>query len=429
MRKKSSIFIVSLAIIAIIIFWQLAFQKTISNNILVKPSFGNFKISVTTTGELKAKNSIEIKAPSNSRAVGIYRMRISKLIPEGTIVDSGDFVAELDKSEILGKIKEKQLSVDQLQSKLLTAKLDSSLTLSAARDNLENLKFDMEEKKLLQEQSKYEPPATLRQAKISYEKIKRNYVQSIKSYKTKVKKAIADISVVNADLQKQEQKLNKLIETMNKFTIYAPSHGMLIYKREWNGSLRTVGTEISPWDPVVATLPDLTKMESITFVNEIDIQKIKKGQSVNITLDANQSKKLTGKIIHVANIGEQRQNSDSKVFEVRIDVNEQDTTLLPSMTTSNEIIAKIIKNALYIPLECIHTEIINKNKTTFVYKKIDDYFVKQQVKLGEMNENNVVILDGLSKDDEIALSIPENDKQLTFVALKQKDKEIYNSKK
>jgi len=428
MRKKRLFFIISIAIVAIIVVWQFVFQKNISDDVLIKPSYGDFKISVTTTGELKAKHSIEIKAPSNSRSVGIYRMRISKLIPEGTIVDSGAFVAELDKSEILGKIKEKQLSVDQLQSKLLTAKLDSSLSLSGARDNLENLKYDMEEKKLLQEQSKYEPPATLRQAKISYERIKRNYQQAVKNYKTQVRKAIADISVVNADLQKQQQKLNKLIATMDGFTIYAPAHGMVIYQREWNGSQRTVGSEISPWDPSVATLPDLTKMESITFVNEIDIQKIKKGQKVIIKLDANQNKNLTGKVIRVANIGEQRRNSDSKVFEVRIDVDGKDTTLLPSMTTSNEIIVNTLKNVLFVPLECIHTEIIKKKKTTFVYKKNDGHFVRQQVKLGKMNENDVVILKGLSKEDEIALSIPENAKKLKFIALKEENKSKTGSK-
>lgn len=422
MRKKRLIFIISIACIAIIIIWQFAFQKTISDDVLIKPTLSSFKISVTNTGELKAKHSIKIKGPNNARSVGIYRMRISKLIPEGTVVDSGDFVAELDKSEISGKIKERQLSVDQLQSKLLTAKLDSSLTLSAARDNLENLKYDMEEKKLLQEQSKYEPPATLRQAKISYERIERNFDQSLKNYKTKVRKAIADINVVNAELQKQEQKLNKLFDAMKAFTIYAPSNGMVIYQREWNGSQRTIGSEISPWDPTVATLPDLTQMESITFVNEIDIQKIKKGQLVKIKLDANQNKNLTGKVIKVANIGEQRRNSDSKVFEVRIDVNEKDTTLLPAMTTSNEIIVNTIKKSLFIPLECVHTEMINKKKTSFVYKKNDGYFVRQEVQLGKMNENDVIILNGLNREDEIALSIPENAKKLKFIALKKENK-------
>ena len=57
-----------------------------------------------------------------------------------------------------------------------------------------------------------------------------------------------------------------------------------------------------------------------------------------IGLDSDPGKKYSGVITGIANIGEQRPNSDSKVFEVRILMNEKDTTLRPSMTTSNLIV-------------------------------------------------------------------------------------------
>ncbi|MCK7532908.1 MAG: HlyD family efflux transporter periplasmic adaptor subunit [Marinilabiliales bacterium] len=80
---------------------------------------------------------------------------------------------------------------------------------------------------------------------------------------------------------------------------------MVIYKREWNGAKRKVGSEISPWDPVVATLPDLSSMISKTYVNEIDVSKVKAGQRVRLTVDAFPEKSYTGAVISVANIGEQ----------------------------------------------------------------------------------------------------------------------------
>ena len=80
---------------------------------------------------------------------------------------------------------------------------------------------------------------------------------------------------------------------------------MVIYKREWGGDKRKVGSEISPFDPVVATLPDLSSMISKTYVNEIDVSKVKVGQRVRLTVDAFPEKSYSGVVTSVANIGEQ----------------------------------------------------------------------------------------------------------------------------
>ena len=95
---------------------------------------------------------------------------------------------------------------------------------------------------------------------------------------------------------------------------------MVIYVKEWNGRKRTTGSQVSAWDPGVATLPDLTQMESVTYVNEIDVRKIAVGQPAVITLDADPAGSLTGTVASVANVGEQRPNADAKVFEVKITV-------------------------------------------------------------------------------------------------------------
>jgi HlyD family secretion protein len=124
---------------------------------------------------------------------------------------------------------------------------------------------------------------------------------------------------------------------------------------------------------------------------------------VKIKLDADPNKKLTGTVTSVANIGEQRPNSDAKVFEVRILISESDTTLRPSMTTSNEILVARLDSALYVPLECVQTV----DSTTFVYRKDGGGAVRQEVRLGLINENEAVILEGVGEDDEIYLAAPE----------------------
>ncbi len=63
-------------------------------------------------------------------------------------------------------------------------------------------------------------------------------------------------------------------EILAGFIITAPAQGMVIYKREWNGTKRKMGSSINPFDRRVATLPDLSSMISKTFVNEIDESKV-----------------------------------------------------------------------------------------------------------------------------------------------------------
>jgi len=128
---------------------------------------------------------------------------------------------------------------------------------------------------------------------------------------------------------------------------------MVIYVREWNGKKKTVNSMVSPWDPTVATLPDLSVMESLTYVNEIDVRKLRLGQPVTVTLDADPSKVLRGTVKQVANVGEQRPNSDAKVFEVVVDIEKPDTTLRPGMTTGNEVETEALSDVLYIPLDAL----------------------------------------------------------------------------
>ncbi len=405
--KKKIFIISSVLIVGAIALYFIFSKKTVVNEITIKPKYGTFVSNVTSTGELKAKNSIDIRGADNARSIGIWQMKITNLVDEGKIVKTGDFVAELDKSEILNKLKESQLQMQKIESQLVQARLDSSLTLSQARDDLENQKFMLEEKLILIEQSKFEAPAIIRQAEIDYEKIKRNFEQSKKNYETKVKQAIAKLTEIFTDYQKQQQQLERLTETLNQFTILAPADGMVIYAREWDGRRIVVGSTVSAWEPIVATLPDLNTMESVTYINEVDIQKIKLGQSVKIGLDANPDKKLTGKVSRVANIGEQKKGSDTKVFEVIVEVADKDTTLLPAMTTSNEILISSIPNSTYIPLECVHSEETKNGKKHYVYLLKKGKPFKKYIEIGEMNESEVIVKSGISKKDELYLSIPE----------------------
>lgn len=415
MKKKILIplLIIAGVIIAIIIYSTKS-EKDKEIVLTTKVEKGDFEVVVAVTGELQAESSVEIRGPSDlrSRNLRIRSIKIQRLVPEGTVVDSGDWVATLDKSEADNSLKDVIEEIEKSESSYTKIKLDTTIQLRQLRDDLINLRFAVEEMKIAYEQSKYEPPATIRQSKINLDKAERALEQATKNYNLKVQQAKADMTGVTINLARVERTRDEMVAVLKDFDIYAPAPGMVIYMREWNGQKRTVGSEINTWDLTVATLPDLSTLVSKTYVNEIDISKIKRDQEVRIGVDAFPEKKFTGTVTEVANIGEQLPNTDAKVFEVKIRINEKDTILRPSMTTSNQIITKRFANVLTVPLEALH----NNDSLSFVYT------TKKQMKVvvpGEQNENKIIIEQGLDENEEIYLSLPSKpeDYRLTGIEL------------
>lgn len=399
--KKYRIYI-ALAIIAVVLIILYVFfgsPESTVETIEVEVKSGTFEIQVSTSGELEAKNSEKIMGPMNVRNYRIWNMKIEDIIPDGTVVDSGDYVATLDRSEITNKLKDRELDLETLQTQFTQTQLDTTMDLRAARDELVNLEYNLEERQITVDQSVYEPPATQRQAKIDLDKAQRAYEQAVENYSLKLEKARANMAEVNTKLRKAQNEYQEMIDLLDQFTIFAPKAGMVIYRRDWNGQKMGIGANVGAWDPIVAELPDLTEMKSRTYVNEIDISKVKVGQTVNIGVDAFPDNEYSGTVTEVANIGEQMRNSNAKVFEVIIDVNESDSILRPAMTTKNMIITDVIDSVVYIPIECVHSN----DSLSYVYKDSR----RHQVILGKPNENEIIIRAGLEQGDDIYLVPPD----------------------
>ncbi len=380
-------------------------------------SKGDFLITVTATGELKAKRSEKIRGPQGMRSARIYQTTITDMVPEGTVVKEGEYVARLDKTELDQKVKEAQTEIEKILTQLEQAEIDTAIELRGLRDQLINLNFSMKEKKLEVEKSRYEPQMVIRQAELDLEKIQRDYNQLEKKYELTQEKSQAKISEINTQLRQNQIKLNQLVELAEGFVIKAPKNGMVIYKNSWNGKVGP-GSQISTWDPVVAELPDLSDMVSKTYVNEVDISRVKKGQDVKIKVDAFPENDYTGTVIKVANIGEQLKGFDAKVFEVLVQVAESDSILRPAMTTSNEIITDIIPEMLSIPLEALQTDSLK-----FVFKKEGNRIVKREVVTGLTNTDEVIVEYGLDESDFVLLNVPENAKELEFQYLEKSIKD------
>lgn len=437
------------AIIALFVFNSLTSRKKTINT-FAEVKKGLFEITVTNSGELIAENSIDIKAPELGQTseqehnaghrdggtpgggqrggspggggggggqrggVAIVIMggragtdmramdfKILDIVPEGTIVKTGDYVAQLDRTNYDNTLKDELEKLTSYQNNLGMKILDTAMTLTSLRDDIKNQRYVVEEAEITLDQARFEPPATIRKAETNLNKQKRDLEQQLKNYDLKKVQAVSDIKYQYFLTHRQERLVTDLQDFLARFRITAPSDGMVIYKKDRNGTKRKAGSSVNAFDRTIATLPDLSSMISKIYVNEIEVSKVRTGQKVNITVDAFPDKTYYGSVTTIANIGEQLPNSDAKMFEVIIKMDGSDISLRPAMTTWNKIIIKTIDNAVYIPLESVQA---GADSIPFVYKK---NHTRQIVLLGEQNDKSIIVKEGLSPGTNIYLSQPE----------------------
>jgi multidrug efflux pump subunit AcrA (membrane-fusion protein) len=418
--------IITAIVFAVITIAMIVFNKVASrsnkDNTFTEAKRGLFEITVSNAGKLLAENALDIKGPEINQdeeqgggqrgggqrgggGHGMMRamdMEIQDIVAEGTIVKEGDYIAQLDRSEYTNTLTEATQSLENLQNSLEMTILDTAVTLSALRDDITNQKYVVSEAQITLDESKFEPPATQRKAEINLNKQQRALDQLIKNYSLRKAQALTDIATSRKKLQDGRDYVASLQDFLSKFTIRAPKAGIVMYKEEFNGSKRKAGSSLNPFDMVVAVMPDLSSMISKVYVSEIEVNKVKTGQKTVMTIDAIPGKTINGTVNTVANVGEVLPNSDAKMFEVLIKVDGTDSELRPEMTTWNKIIIKSIDDAVYIPLECVHAGsdsipyVIKKNKT------------KQIVVLGEENEKNVIVRQGLEEGTPIYIVPPDD---------------------
>lgn len=418
--KKRIMIILSIVVpvVALILFNKFTSSRPDKNN-FVEVKKGTFEITVSNSGELIAEKSVDVKGPeirqNNQHGGGgpgggrqgggdmhAMELKIQDIVPEGTIVSEGDYIAQLDRSSYANTLKDAEETLKTYQNNVDMKVLDTAVVLTNLRDDIKNQRYMVEEANITLAQSKYEPPATIRQAEIALDKAQRTLQQKIKGYDLRLAQTLSEINHEKRHLAQQQRLVEDLTEFLSGFTIKAPSSGMVTYKKERNGTKRKAGSNVNPFDRVIATLPDLSSMISKVYVNEIDISKVKPGQDVNITIDAFPKKSFSGRVMTLANIGEQLPNSDAKMFEVLIKMEDSDPEIRPSMTTGNKIIIKTYDNVVYIPTECVQAGL---DSIPFVFEKNK---TKQIVVVGESNEKNVIVEQGLEAGSQIYVIPPEN---------------------
>ncbi len=360
---------------------------------------GEFVIDIREKGELKAAKSISVGVPQNVRG----QTRIVRLVEEGIMVNEGDFLVQFDTSEYENRVENQQNELDNAKAELTSLNASIESERNQQKNNILIQQYSFEQSKLKYQQMKYEAPARQREMELEFKKSELSLKQT--KEKLESQKIIDGANITKAELKVKQAEMNlqQAQEVLDALTLTAPKSGMVVLQYIWtpNGREKVkVGDTLYRGRPLI-NIPDLSVMLVKTHVNEIDISRVAVGQQVIITLDALEGPTFYGKITNVATLARTERGSDVKVFDIEITIEGEDERLKPGMTAQCKIVTDKIDDVLYVPLEAV----FEKEDTTVVYVK-KRKFNSRHVKVSSKNSDYIIIEDGLSEGEEVALRDP-----------------------
>jgi HlyD family secretion protein len=182
-------------------------------------------------------------------------------------------------------------------------------------------------------------------------------------------RARANIAQVTAYLaarqqayQFQAEMLARHQEEVEQSKIYAPADGMVIYATSNRGGgfhedRTPLADGVEVWErQELIYLQRSTSTIAEVDLHEANLQKVRVGLPVIVTVDALPGRKLMGTITRIAPLADSRSmwsNPDLKIYKTEITLDGSDLALRSGMNCKAEIIVEQYADALYVPLQSV----------------------------------------------------------------------------
>lgn len=169
----------------------------------------------------------------------------------------------------------------------------------------------------------------------------------------------ADVEIAAAKAQVSSTWL--AYQATQNLIIKAPSSGTvanLSYKvgdkvtaNSSGGQAGSTSTTSSTGGSPVLTIANLEEYTVKLALNEVDVPKVKNGQSAELSLDAFPGKKFKGKVTHVDSLG--TNTAGVITYNIVIEITNPEDTIRPSMTANVDIEVDKSENVLTVPNSAI----------------------------------------------------------------------------
>jgi cobalt-zinc-cadmium efflux system membrane fusion protein len=325
---------------------------------------------IPATGKiLVPENHVAVIGPVNQgRIVRLYA-------GQGTRVRKGQKLADLESSDI-----------DQAEADYLKALADyeNALRSSAAEVKLAQANYDRN--KLLYEQ-KVTAGKNLQAAEHDLEVAKaagENSVNGTRAALTAARRHLLILGLNDATID----SLSKKTDLAAVFSLNSPIDGIVVERNATIGA--SVGTDANLFKII-----DLSQVWVDANVFEKDLQRVKPGQEVKLTVTAFPQSTFSGRVIFVDSVVD----PETRTVKVRTEVANPDGRLKPDMFANVQIVTDVNRAAISIP----QSAVLNDEGKTVVFVAEGNGYKKRQVQAGIQNNDRVEIVDGLSAGDKVVV--------------------------
>lgn len=398
----------------------------------------NFSHSVIEPGEIESSNNTDIRCEVQARnTTGVM---IIEIVPNGTVVQPGDFLVQFDSSALENEKSQQMIVCNNTQAMLAQSKAVYETAVITKQEYLEGTNkqeeqtiqsevFVAEENlRRAQEYAGYSERLAARgyvtgvqveadrfaveKARKELEtaqtklRVLRDYTRAkmIKTLDANIESALAK-QQADENSYKLEQSKLALIETqIKKCRVVSPVAGKVVYANQTGGrsSSEVViqeGVMIRERQSVIR-IPDMQNMQVTAKINETRIGFIRDGMEATVRLDAFPDLEMKGRVTRVDDLPIPMSFFSAQVKQyntyVHID-NPPEGMIRPGLTAKVEIHVEQIADTIAVPV----VSVIENKGEFYCFVKEDGKIVARWVAIGSSNDINVVIREGLKDGDQL----------------------------
>ena len=342
-------------------------NSTIETEIVAPQSIAGV---IPATGKiLVPEDHVAVIGPVNQgRIVRLYA-------GQGTKVRKGQKLAELESADI-----------DQAEADYLKALADyeNARRSSAAEVKLAQESYDrnkqLYEQKITAGKNLQAAEHDLEVAKAAAE----NSVNGTKAALTAARRHLLILGISDATID----ALPKRTDLAAVFSLNSPIDGIVVERNATIGA--SVGTDANLFKII-----DLSRVWIDANVFEKDLQQVRPGQEVKLTVPAFPGSTFSGRVILINSVVD----PDTRTVKVRTEVANPDGRLKPDMFANVQIVTALNRTAISIP----QSAVLNDEGKTIVFVADGNGYKKRQVQAGIQNNDRVEIVDGLTAGDKVVV--------------------------
>jgi multidrug efflux pump subunit AcrA (membrane-fusion protein) len=293
--------------------------------------------TIIETGTLEAINNKLYILPRYS--MYWYEMRIIGIVENGTMVNEGDSIIQIDPSEVNKNIIDRETNLETQIANLEKLQVTQSNQIIDFEAKIRNETATFNLKKIELESSRFEPEQRRTIKQLEYKQAEINLAKEKR--KLELAKIIQnnDTKIQNIRIQQIEKDIEQFYQILPALTVRSTVAGVFQRGRNMRTGQPLVAGDMMYCGYSMGNVPELKWMKVNTFINENDFLKLYEGQKVTVRLDALPELKFNGEVSYIGKLCRLKEpNSKQKGFDVEVKILEPDERLKPGMTVSCEFL-------------------------------------------------------------------------------------------